>query len=95
MASDSLSTLTLEPDDWLDDPETAIGALSAAVATGEVCVDASGPRMLPAQVLQMLISARKSVEAQGGRFVLRAPSDGVVRSLTVLGCADYFEGALQ
>lgn len=95
MARDSLSTLQLEPDDWLDDPETAIGSLSAAVATGHVCIDASRARALPAQVLQMLISARKSVEAEGGAFQLRAPSDGVQRSLTILGCAEYFQGVTQ
>lgn len=95
MARDSLSTLQLEPDNWLDDPETAIGSLSAAVATGQVCIDASGARTLPAQALQMLISARKSVEAEGGSFRIVSPSEGVQRSLMVLGCSDYFEGVIQ
>lgn len=95
MARDSLSTLQLEPDDWLDDPETAIGSLSAAVATGQISVDASGARTLPAQVLQMLISARKSVEVEGGAFALQSPSEGVTRSLKLLGCFDYFEGVIQ
>ncbi|NVO28518.1 STAS domain-containing protein [Donghicola sp. C2-DW-16] len=90
METDSRSTLRLTPDEWLDDPEAALAACREAVATGTVRVDASEARNLPAQIIQLLISVRRTVEAAGGTFALCNPSDEIKNSLKVLGLSDYF-----
>lgn len=95
METDSRSTLHLTPEEWLDDPEAALATCREAVATGNVRVMASEARNVPGQIAQLLISLRRTVEAKGGSFVLCAPSEGVLRSLRVMGLTEYFEGVTQ
>ncbi|MFN4098855.1 MAG: hypothetical protein ACK4GT_03670 [Pararhodobacter sp.] len=90
MAEPESDRLYLDPDAWTDAPQVAIDSLLARVGGGLV-IDASGAGVIPAQLAQLLVAARRSARAQGQGFRLDSPSDAARQSLTAIGLADLLD----
>lgn len=66
--------------------------LEAALAgcDGDVVLDCSGLTFVGAAALDLFVRTRNDCEARGMRFTLVAPSDGLVRLLSMTGLDSVF-----
>lgn len=84
--------LSLDPDGWNDAPQGIIDLIRTRLAAPDgLVIDASVEATIPAQVAQLLVSARASAAAAGVPFRLARPSDAARESLQMLGLGDLLE----
>lgn len=79
------------------DPHTALGLESTLRDVGanqevrRLVVDLSGVGFIDSSGLRVLLAAHADQQADGGRLVLRAPSDGVRRLLEMTDLVAYLD----
>ena len=78
------------------DPHTAPilrAAIDDAVTdnTSSLVLDVAGLQFIDSSGLRVIISAHKVMDEQGGRLVLRAPTDNTRRLLEITGLADHVD----
>lgn len=82
----------LTPTEWIDSPGGVIETLLEQAKQG-IVIDASRAGPVPAQVAQLLLSARLQATAAGAEFRLENPTQAVRDSLSTLGLSALFEEA--
>lgn len=89
-AAPTMPVLPLEVGAWLDHPQDAIAALGAA-ARGHLRIDAGEATGLPAQIAQLLLSARLTARQAGFDLWIEPASPRARDDLTTLGLSDLLE----
>jgi len=88
LSSSNPDTISLDVDWWLENPGDVISTLKKHIGSG-VAIDASESTAVPAQVAQLLLSAKASAMASDVPFTLVSPSEAAARSLASLGVFDH------
>ncbi|CAN5810712.1 hypothetical protein BH23ACT5_BH23ACT5_08280 [soil metagenome] len=66
--------------------------LDASASGSQVVVDLSGVSFIDSMALGVLVQAKRNLEHNGSRLVVRHPTPAVHRVLTVAGLAEYLLG---